>query len=82
MSSRPWGFYFPLTQFLGYALGIGFVLIALTIDAAAFLEPLAGAMRTGISRFRRNSALFLVGAGAYLLCYWRFLSGAPVGGYE
>ena len=78
MSSRPWGFYFPLGQFLGYALGMGFVLVAVTIGGAAFGDKVAGAIRKAIPFVHRTRALFLVGAGAYVPCYWRFLSGLPV----
>jgi cytochrome c biogenesis protein CcdA len=64
-----------LVQFLGYALGMGIILIAVTIGAALFRGTVARWLRAAIPHVHRVSALFLVGAGAYLVYYWIFVAG-------
>ncbi len=65
-----------LSQFIGYALGMGTVLVAVTIGAALFRGAVARLLRTVVPYVHRTSALFLLGAGAYLLYYWLFYAGA------
>lgn len=66
------GFIASLNQFLAYALGMGLVLIAVTVGAAMFRGTVARWLRSAIPYVHRMSALFLLGAGAYLIYYWVF----------
>ena len=63
-------------QFVGYALGMGSVLIAVTIGAALFRGTVAKWLRRVIPYVHQTSAWFLVGAGAYLVYYWVFITGS------
>lgn len=65
-----------LVQFVGYALGMGSILIAVTIGAAFFRGNVAKWLRRVVPYVHRTSALFLVGAGAYLIFYWVFITGS------
>jgi cytochrome c biogenesis protein CcdA len=62
-------------QFIGYGLGMGAILIAVTIGAALFQGTVARGLRAAMPYVHRMSALFLVGAGAYLVYYWLFIAG-------
>lgn len=64
-----------LGQFIGYALGMGTVLIAVTLGTALFRETVSRLLRRIVPHVHRVSALFLVGAGAYLIYYWVFQTG-------
>jgi cytochrome c-type biogenesis protein len=59
-------------QFVGYALGMGTVLVAVTVGAALFRGTVARWLRGAIPYVHRMSALFLLAAGAYLIYYWVF----------
>lgn len=65
-----------LGQFVGYALGMGTILIAVTIGSALFRGAVAKWLKRAIPYVHRASAMFLVGAGAYLIYYWVFFAGA------
>ncbi len=65
-----------LSQFISYALGMGTILVAVTIGAALFRGAVARLLRTVVPYVHRTSALFLLGAGVYLLYYWLFYAGA------
>ncbi|MDA1129498.1 MAG: hypothetical protein O2913_12495 [Chloroflexi bacterium] len=60
------------TQFIGYALGMGAVLVAVTVCAAMFRGVVAQWLRRAVPYVHRMSALFLMGAGSYLIYYWVF----------
>lgn len=62
-------------QFISYALGMGVILVAVTIGAALFQGAVARRLRRAMPYVHRASALFLVGAGAYLIYYWVFFVG-------
>lgn len=64
-----------ISQFISYALGMGLILVAVTIGAALFRGAVAQLLRTVVPYVYRMSALFLVGAGVYLLYYWLFYAG-------
>lgn len=66
------GFLASVGQFIGYAAGMGVVLVAVTIGAAMFRGTVARWLRGVIPYVHRMSALFLLGAGAYLIYYWVF----------
>ena len=62
-------------QFVGYALGMGTILVAVTVGAALFRETVSRWLRAALPYVHRVSALFLVGAGGYLVYYWLFVAG-------
>jgi cytochrome c biogenesis protein CcdA len=62
-------------QFIGYGLGMGTILIAVTIGAALFQGTVSRWLRKAMPYVHRMSALFLAGAGAYLVYYWLFIAG-------
>lgn len=66
------GFLASLGQFIGYALGMGLILVAVTLGAALFRGSVAIWLRGILPHVHRMSALFLMGAGAYLIYYWVF----------
>lgn len=59
-------------QFSGYALGMGVVLVAVTIGAALFRGAVGRVLRGVVPHVHRLSAFFMVGAGVYLVYYWGF----------
>jgi hypothetical protein len=59
-------------NFIGYALGMGSILIAVTVGAVLFRGGVARLLRGALPYVHRTSALFLVGAGVYLIWYWLF----------
>lgn len=62
-------------QFIGYGLGMGAILIAVTVGAALFRGAVSRGLRRALPYVYRISALFLLGAGAYLVYYWLFVAG-------
>jgi len=62
-------------EFVSYALGMGAILIAVTLGAALFRGAVARWLRGAIPYVHRASALFLLGAGIYLIYYWLFEGG-------
>ncbi len=65
-----------LTQFVSYGLGMGSVLIVVTLSTALFRGTVVQSLRRLLPHVQRISALFLVGAGGYLIYYWIWLSGS------
>lgn len=63
-------------QFIGYALGMGIVLIVVTIASALAEGTISRWMKGLLPYLDRISAMFLVGAGAYLVYYWTFFADA------
>lgn len=63
------------SQFVSYALGMGAILVAVTIGSAMFQGSVAKSLRQLMPYVHRISALFLVAAGAYLIYYWVFFAG-------
>ena len=63
-------------QFVGYAVGMGSVLIAVTIGTALFRGAVAKLLRRVVPYVHRTSAFFLIGAGVYLVYYWIVISGS------
>jgi len=59
-----------LAQFLGYALGMGVVIGIVTIGTSLFRQAVERSLRRVMPYVHRVSALFLVGAGIYLIYYW------------
>jgi cytochrome c-type biogenesis protein len=69
------GLPFSFGQFIGYALGMGTIIFAVTIGAALFRRAMARWMRLVTPYIHRVSAMFVIGAGAYLVYYWVFQTG-------
>jgi cytochrome c biogenesis protein CcdA len=69
------GFAGSMVQFVSYALGMGSILIAVTLGAALSGGAVAGGLRRVLPHVHRTSAFFLVGAGGYLIYYWVWASG-------
>lgn len=64
-----------LVQFISYGLGMGVVFMAVSLGAASLKGAVAQALRGFVPYVHRLSAIFLIGAGAYLLVYWVVLGG-------
>lgn len=64
-----------LGQFIGYALGMGTVIFIVTIGAAVARRAVARWLRALTPYVHRLSAMFLIGAGVYLIYYWLFVGG-------
>jgi cytochrome c biogenesis protein CcdA len=61
-------------QFVGYGLGMGTILVSVTVGAALFRGAVAKNLRRAMPYVHLLSALFLAGAGAYLVYYWFFVA--------
>jgi threonine/homoserine/homoserine lactone efflux protein len=59
-------------QFIGYALGMGTIIFVVTIGAALFRRAMVRWLRLMAPYIHRVGAMFLIGAGAYLIYYWVF----------
>ncbi|MEE9324493.1 MAG: cytochrome c biogenesis protein CcdA [Dehalococcoidia bacterium] len=57
-------------QFISYSMGMGVILIAVTVGAALFRGAVARSLKGLMPHVHTISALFLVGAGAYIAYYW------------
>jgi cytochrome c biogenesis protein CcdA len=64
------------SQFISFGLGMGTVLMLVTIGTALFQDMLTGLVRAIVPHVHRLSALFLIGAGLYLVYYWVWFSGS------
>jgi cytochrome c biogenesis protein CcdA len=69
------GLFSSLGQFMGYALGMGTIIFVVTIGAALFRRAMVRWLRLMTPYIHRVSAMFLTGAGAYLIYYWVFQAG-------
>jgi cytochrome c biogenesis protein CcdA len=69
------GLLHSLGQFLGYALGMGTVIFVVVIGPALARRAMARRPRTLTPYVHRVSAMLLIGAGVYLVCYWLFQGG-------
>lgn len=57
-------------QFVSYGLGMGVVLVAVTVGAALFRGGIARWLEGAMPYVHRTSSFFMVGAGVYILYYW------------
>jgi cytochrome c-type biogenesis protein len=57
-------------QFISYALGMGLVVVALTLGMAFFKQSVASSLRRLLPHFHRLSAALMILAGAYIIYYW------------
>ncbi len=56
--------------FVSYGLGMGVVVVSLTLSAVAFRDSVSWSMRKAAPYVYRAAAVLLIGVGAYLLYYW------------
>ncbi len=61
-----------LGQFVGYGLGMGAVLVGVTVGTALFKGSVARWLRGALPHIHKASSLFLLAAGAYVIYYWLF----------
>lgn len=64
-----------LAQFMGYALGMGAVMAAVAVGTSLFQQAVERWLRRLMPYVHRVSALFLIGAGLYLVYYWSLDAG-------
>ncbi len=62
-------------QFVLYALGMGLVILALTLGIGVFRGALVGHLRRFVPYVERVSAVLLIVAGGYIVYYWLFKGG-------
>ena len=66
------GFISAAVQFVSYALGMGLVILVLTLSMALFKGAVVGGLRAALPYVERVSAVLLVVAGSYIVYYWLF----------
>jgi cytochrome c-type biogenesis protein len=66
-------------QFIGYALGMGAVLIAVSVATALSQGAIVRGFRALVPAVERLGAVLLVGAGVYLVIYWWPQVAQPLG---
>ncbi|MEZ0344532.1 MAG: cytochrome c biogenesis protein CcdA [Caldimicrobium sp.] len=64
-----------LFQFIIYALGMGFVILILTLGMALFKGALFNIFRRALPYVKAIGALLLLASGAYIVYYWLTLGG-------
>ncbi len=69
------GFLGAIFQFILYALGMGFVILVLTLSMALFKGVVVNTIRRGLRYVQLASAVLLMVAGAYIVYYWLTLGG-------
>ena len=69
------GFMGASFQFVMYALGMGFVILVLTLSLALFKGVVVNTIQRGLRYVQLVSAVLLMVAGAYIIYYWLTLGG-------
>jgi len=64
-----------LGPFIGYVLGMGAIIVFVTLGTALFRKSMSKLLQPLTRYVHRLSAMFLIGAGLYLLYYWVFQVG-------
>ncbi len=64
-----------VSQFVLYALGMGTVILLLTISITLFEGAMLGLLRRALPYMRRAGAVLLILAGAFIVYYWLTLGG-------
>ena len=64
-----------VAQFVLYALGMGFVIMLLTVGMALFQSAAVGVMRKALPYIQPVSAGMMILAGSYIVFYWLTLGG-------
>ena len=63
------------SQFVLYALGMGLVIISLTVGMALFRGAMVGALRKAMPYIQPIGSWLMVVAGAYIVFYWLSIGG-------
>jgi cytochrome c biogenesis protein CcdA len=69
------GVFLATGQFIAYALGMGFVILTLTILTAMFKATVARTLQRILPHINSISAVLMILAGAYLVFYWLTTGG-------
>ena len=64
------GFASAALQFVSYALGMGLIILMLTMSLALFKGSLIGGVRRVLPYVERVSAVLMIVAGTYIVYYW------------
>ena len=64
-----------IRQFLAYGLGMGLVIVALTLGMALFKETVSGGMRKALPYIQPVGSWLMVIAGTYIVFYWLSIGG-------
>lgn len=64
------GLLFSVLQFLNYALGMGLIITIVAVSVAYFQGAFVRPLRRLLPYVEMAGALFLIGAGTYLVYYW------------
>jgi cytochrome c biogenesis protein CcdA len=64
-----------IRQFLAYGLGMGLVIVALTLGMALFKETVSGGMRKALPYIQPVGSWLMVVAGTYIVFYWLSIGG-------
>ncbi len=63
------------SQFLGYALGMGTIILVVTVGTALFRRAVSQWLERLTPYVHRFGTFFMIGAGVYLVFYWVFALG-------
>ena len=63
-------FFEAVVQFLFYALGMGSIIIPLTLAVSVFKGTIERFLQQAIPYMQRTSAILLISAGTYIVFYW------------
>lgn len=69
------GLLVALGQFVLYALGMGLVIIFLTLAMGLFKGAMVGTLRRALPYVQPVSAALMVMAGSYIVFYWLTIGG-------
>jgi len=69
------GFASGALQFVSYALGMGVIILILSLGIGVFKGAMVGWLRKALPYVERVSALLLILAGSYIVYYWLFKGG-------
>lgn len=64
-----------ISQFVAYAVGMGVVLVAVTLSIAVFQGVLVRRLRRLVRYVERAGAVLLIGVGGYIIYYWLTMGG-------
>lgn len=67
------GYAAGLLQFVYYGLGMGFVILVITLTSALFKETVSRWLRRAVPIVARLNGLLLIFAGGYIIYYWIYL---------
>ena len=71
-------FFESVSAFINYALGMGFLLVIVTLGVVFFKTAMIRITRSVVPYVQPAGAIFLVLAGFYLIYYWTIGTGSEV----